>query len=109
VSLLFVNQPKAADIFDVVKNGIFFEERTLQEAADGQPQFRKPAGEHPQRENFFRDWETFTWQQLADKYLQTPLKQRIKSRLKMFLKLALGNQRLTALKRLLRQLRGGSD
>ncbi|GHT23965.1 F420H2-dehydrogenase subunit [Planctomycetales bacterium] len=91
VSLLLVNQPKAADVFDAVKSGLFFEERTLQEAVNGQARFRKPVGKHPQRENFFRDWENLTWQQLADKYLRTSLDARIKSRLKLFVKQMLGN------------------
>ena len=58
-SLILVNTRKGADLLDSVRDKLFLEERTIDEARQGNGQLRNPVQRPPMRDEFYHmDWET---------------------------------------------------
>ena len=58
-SLILVNTRKGADLLESVRDKLFLEERTIEEARQGNGQLRSPMQRPPMRDEFYHmDWET---------------------------------------------------
>ena len=58
-SLILVNTEKGANLLHAVRDSLFLEERTPEEARQGNGQLRSPATRQPMRDVFYRmDWES---------------------------------------------------
>ncbi|MDR0520303.1 MAG: Coenzyme F420 hydrogenase/dehydrogenase, beta subunit C-terminal domain [Planctomycetaceae bacterium] len=98
VSLVMVNSEKARPVFDAVKERIFYEERSLEEAIAGNQRLVSPSGEHPLRNTFFRDFAAgMPFEQLERKFLRKPWQERLSAALQIYL----GMPRYAALRKLL--------
>lgn len=56
VSLCMVNTDKGEAFFNSIKDGMFLEERTLDEAVAGNLNLRKPSARNPKRESFIKTY-----------------------------------------------------
>lgn len=57
VSVLFVNNHNGQDLFNKINDSIFFEERTIAEAAEGNPRYISPSAPHQNCKKFISLYE----------------------------------------------------
>lgn len=57
-SLVLINNQKGKKFFEEIKNKIFFEQRTIKEAIDGNDQLRHPTPIHPKHNEFLKLYKT---------------------------------------------------
>lgn len=76
ISVALVNTEKGADFFDSVKESFYYEERTVQEAMEGNEQLHNPTRRHPNRDKFL---ETYRNEGLEQAYRAAGVTQKIKT------------------------------
>lgn len=70
ISMLALNSDKAKLLFEDIKDQLFYELRSYEEASFSNTQYYKPAVPSPRREAFRREWKQLTWEQLTEKYFK---------------------------------------
>lgn len=77
ISMLALNSEKARVLFDDFKNEITYELRTYKEASFSNTQYYKSAVASPLRDNFRKDFSKMSWVELAERYMQTSIKEKV--------------------------------
>lgn len=72
VSLVLVHSEKGRALFSALGSGFGSAERTLEEAARGNPRLLGPLPEPPGRAAFFRDFQALSWPETEQKWLSLP-------------------------------------
>lgn len=72
VSLVLVHTGRGRALFSQLKDGFGAAERSLEEAARGNPRLLGPLPEPPGRAAFFRDFQALSWGETEQKWLSLP-------------------------------------
>lgn len=75
VSVVFVNDEKGEYLFEKIKNKIYFEERLLEEAINGNPRYYSPSWKHKNNSRFIELYESYDFDKALKKSLR---KERVK-------------------------------
>ena len=84
ISMLALNSDKAKAFFREYSDDIIYEERSFEEASISNTQYYKPAIPSPRRDEFRKEWDKLTWEELTDKYLRYTTKELILYGIKKF-------------------------
>lgn len=77
ISMLALNSEKARQLFEVFKDEIVYEPRSYKEASFSNTQYYKSAVPSPLREQFRKDFAKMSWNELAERYMQTTIKEKV--------------------------------
>lgn len=70
VSFVTINNKKGEELFDKIKDKIYFKEVSLETGLKGNPSFYKSPLRKEKRDLFFRDIDKFTFNELSNKYFR---------------------------------------
>lgn len=84
ISMLALNSEKAKFLFEDFKNDLVYELRSYKEASFSNTQYYKPAIPSPLRSKFREDFAKMSWEELANYYMQTSIKEKIMYGIKRF-------------------------
>ena len=77
ISMLALNSEKARQLFEFFKDEIVYEPRSYKEASFSNTQYYKSAVPSPLREQFRKDFAKMSWNELAERYMQTTFKEKV--------------------------------
>ena len=78
ISLLALNSEKAKAAFNIFKDEIYSEQRTVEEAVDGNWNYRNSSHNNPKTDSFWRDFEKAdSWESILS-YFQPTTSERFK-------------------------------
>lgn len=77
ISMLALNSEKARLLFEVFKDDMVYELRSYKEASFSNTQYYKSAVPSPLREKFRNDFSNTSWEELAERYMQTSMKENV--------------------------------
>jgi len=97
VSLLLVNNDKGRRVFASLKDRLFYERRSLDEAKQGNSMLSRATRPHPNREQFFRDYRQLPFDAVVRNHLRPG--RRLMKRVKTLLKTILGARIVSAVRR----------
>lgn len=76
ISMLALNSAKAKSLFEEFKDSLVYELRSYEEASYTNVQYYKSSNPSPMRDRFRQDFSLFTWDELAERYMQTSVKEK---------------------------------
>ena len=85
ISMLALNSEKAKLLFDDFKNDLVYEMRSYKEASFSNTQYYKSAIPSPFRAQFRNDFDKLSWEELANRYMHTSLKEKVLYGIKRFM------------------------
>lgn len=71
ISQVIINTDKGLRLFDLLKSNIIYDEKTLEEAVNGNPCLSHSFPANPQRSAFWRGYELSGFKYVSEKYLKT--------------------------------------
>lgn len=77
ISMLALNSEKARLLFEDFKDDMVYEARSYEEASFSNTQYYRSAVPSPQRDRFRNDFHGMSWDELAERYMQISIKERI--------------------------------
>ena len=69
ISMLAFNSNKSKILLPHLQNDLLMEKRSYEEASISNTQYYISAKPSPLKENFWKEWKQFSWEELTDKYL----------------------------------------
>lgn len=77
ISVMMINSDKGKGYFDLIKNNMYYEQKSIESLLRVQKNIAQPNTLHPQRDEFFGDYKNKTFDQIKKNYLIAPLKHKL--------------------------------
>lgn len=84
ISMLALNSGKARDFFDLFKDDMVYELRSIEEACFSNHPYDHSTIKPPKAEAFWKEWQLLPWEELNRKYFRTSQKEQIMYYIKRF-------------------------
>lgn len=78
ISTLIINNEKAEEVFDKIKNTVYYEQKTNEMIQKSSPYLQNKPSSNPNREQFFKDFCEKDFKIIKKTYCNVPIKERIK-------------------------------